>query len=261
VSITEQQELPMSAERAIQTVEPRPDESTAIIQVIERAAMNPNVDIDKMERLLLMQERIVERNAKTAYAAALAEAQPALPVVDRKGVISVPPKDGKAGHETPYAKWEDINDAIRPVLAEHGFALSFRIGKDADRVVVTGVLSHREGHSEETTLSLPMDSTGSKNNVQAIGSSVSYGKRYTAGALLNFTTRGEDDDGTSGGARGQSAAAEAATAAINACNTVADLKTWKVKNADNLAQLPTKEADAIVRLFNRRVESLKGGQS
>lgn len=185
----------MNPERAVQTIEPRPDESSAIIQVIERAALNPNVDIDKMERLLQMQERIMERNAKTAYAAALAQVQPALPVVDRKGVISVPAKDGKSGHETPYAKWEDINDAIRPVLAAHGFALSFRIGKDADRVVVTGILSHREGHSEETTLSLPMDTTGSKNNVQAIGSSVSYGKRYTAGALLNFTTRGEDNDG------------------------------------------------------------------
>ena len=185
----------MNPERAVQTIEPRLDESSAIIQVIERAALNPNVDIDKMERLLQMQERIMERNAKTAYSAALAQVQPALPVVDRKGVISVPPKDGKAGHDTPYAKWEDINDAIRPVLASHGFALSFRIGKDADRVVVTGILSHREGHSEETTLSLPMDTTGSKNNVQAIGSSVSYGKRYTAGALLNFTTRGEDNDG------------------------------------------------------------------
>lgn len=185
----------MSAERAVQITEPRPDESTAIIQVIERAALNPNVDIDKMERLLQMQERIMARNAKTAYSAALAQVQPALPVVDRKGVISVPSKDGKAGHETPYARWEDINDAVRPVLAAHGFALSFRIGKDSDRVVVTGILSHREGHSEETTLSLPMDTTGSKNNVQAIGSSVSYGKRYTAGALLNFTTRGEDNDG------------------------------------------------------------------
>jgi hypothetical protein len=42
---------------------------------------------------------------------------------------------------------------------------------------------------------LPHDSTGSKNAVQAVGSSTSYGKRYTACALLNITSRGEDDDG------------------------------------------------------------------
>lgn len=176
---------------------PAVSETAAILQVIERAAANPAVDIDKMERLLLMQERIVARNAKAAYSAALADMQPRLPVIERKGMIRVPPKDGKTGHETPYALWEDINEAIRPLLSEHGFALSFRIKKDADRVEVTGVLSHRQGHSEETTLSLPMDTTGSKNNVQAIGSSTSYGKRYTAMALLNITTRGEDDDGES----------------------------------------------------------------
>ncbi|WP_185835578.1 ERF family protein [Pseudomonas aeruginosa] len=38
------------------------------------------------------------------------------------------------------------------------------------------------------------DTSGNKNAVQAVASSVSYGKRYTAGALLNFTTHGEDDD-------------------------------------------------------------------
>src|SRR5690606_9193784 len=58
----------------------------------------------------------------------------------------------------------------------------------------------RDGHSEETTIFLPADTSGSKNSVQAVGSSTSYGKRYTASALLNITTRGEDDDGRAAGA-------------------------------------------------------------
>ena len=45
-------------------------------------------------------------------------------------------------------------------------------------------------------MSLPVDFTGSKNPVQAIGSSTSYGKRYVAAALLNLTSRGEEDDAT-----------------------------------------------------------------
>lgn len=177
-------------------------ESAAVLQVIERAARDPSVDIEKMERLIEMRNRIVAQSAKAAYAAALADMQPKLPTIERRGLIKVPAKDGKTGHETPYALWEDINEAIRPLLAEHGFALSFRIKKDADRVEVTGILSHREGHQEETMLSLPMDTTGSKNNVQAIGSSTSYGKRYTAAALLNLTSRlpeDADDDGNAAG--------------------------------------------------------------
>ena len=183
------------------TVEQHPaSDTTALIAMIERVALNPAIDIDKMERLLEMQERILDRNAKTAFTSELAQMQPKLPVVDRKGNITIHKKDAEKVpanviQSTPYALWEDINDAIRPHLAEHGFALSFRIKKESDRVEVTAILSHREGHSEETMLSLPMDSTGSKNNVQAIGSSTSYGKRYTACALLNITSRGEDDDG------------------------------------------------------------------
>ncbi|MNO71030.1 ERF superfamily protein [compost metagenome] len=60
---------------------------------------------------------------------------------------------------------------------------------------VTGILMHRAGHREQTTMLLPLDTSGSKNAVQALGSSVSYGKRYVLCALLNITTRGEDDDG------------------------------------------------------------------
>lgn len=176
---------------------PIPNETTAIVQMIERAAMNPAVDIDKMERLLQMQERVMERNAKAAYISALAAMQPHLPVIAERGEI-------KHGENKPvqsrYALWEDINDAIKPVLAEYGFALSFRTGQEDARIIVTGILSHRDGHSEETTMHLPVDASGSKNAVQAVGSSTSYGKRYTTQALLNLTSRGEDDDGNAAGA-------------------------------------------------------------
>ncbi len=171
------------------------NQAAAIISVIERAATNPDVDIDKMERLLEMQERILQRDARAAYSAALAAMAPELPSIVERGGI----KDRNGKVQSTYALWEDINDAIKPVLAKHGFALSFRTGRDDGQISVTGVLSHREGHSEETTIVLPHDSSGSKNAVQAVGSSTSYGKRYTAGLLLNLTSRGEDDDGQAGG--------------------------------------------------------------
>jgi hypothetical protein len=171
-------------------------EGAALIQMIERVALNPNADIDKLERLLNMQERVMGQRAKAAYTAALAEMQPDLPVIKERGGI----KDRHGNVQSTYALWEDINEAIKPVLAKHGFALSFRTGRQDDRIIVTGILSHRDGHSEETTMQLPIDGSGSKNAVQSVGSSTSYGKRYTASALLNLTSRGEDDDGKKGGA-------------------------------------------------------------
>jgi len=174
---------------------PATSETTAIISMIERAARDPSVDIDKMERLMLMQERAFDRRAKAAYSSALAIMQPELPSIKERGGI----RDRTGKVQSTYALWEDINDAIKPVLAKHGFAISFRVSHPEHYIAVTGVLSHEEGHSEETTIHLPHDGSGSKNAVQAVGSSVSYGKRYTASALLNLTSHGEDDDGKRGG--------------------------------------------------------------
>jgi len=73
-------------------------------------------------------------------------------------------------------------------------------GLDAN-INITCILSHREGHREEVTLPLPLDTGGAKSNVQAAGSTISYGKRYTLCAILNLSTRGEDDDAQSTEAR------------------------------------------------------------
>lgn len=197
------QEL-VPASSAVPSVPMEPPEPTTILSIIARAARDPNVDIDKMERLFRMKLDMEARDAKAAYLSALAEMQPKLPVITKHGVISKNEKDARGNNTgrqeamTKYARWEDIVEGITPVLAEYGFSLSFRVAQPTpDRVAVSGVLGHRGGHTEETTLSLPIDSSGAKNNVQGWGSSVSYGKRYTSSALLNLSARGEDDDGNS----------------------------------------------------------------
>lgn len=175
--------------------EPIESSATAIIQVIERAASNPDVDIDKMERLLQMQERILSRNAEAAFNTALAQMQNDLPVIEENGAIR-----NKYGEvQSKYAKFEDINEAVKPIMREHGFAISFRTAFEGGEVVVTGVLTHESGHREESAVKLPADASGNKNNVQGWGSSISYGKRYTMNALLNITSRGEDNDGQGSG--------------------------------------------------------------
>ncbi|WP_181708777.1 ERF family protein [Chthonobacter rhizosphaerae] len=175
--------------------EPPASGAATLLNVIERAAVNPKADVHKLELLLQMQERVMALNAKAAFATALAKMQTELPVIPEHGAV----RDIFGVVQSTFARWEDINEAIKPVLARHGFALSFRTGQEGDRITVTGVLSHRDGHSEETTMSLPVDITGNKTPIQAVGSSTSYGKRYTASALLNLVTRGEDDDGAGRG--------------------------------------------------------------
>lgn len=161
-------------------------DAAAIFQIIERAARDPNVDITKMERLMEMHERMQSARASVEYAEAFAAMQPELPII---------PEHGTGHNNASYALWEDVNELIKPVLAKHGFGLSFKVRDAVNGVEITACCKHRAGHSDETTKTFPLDVTGNKNAIQAAGSSISYGKRYTAGALLNLTSRKEDDDG------------------------------------------------------------------
>lgn len=172
----------MSGEVTVQTIT---QESTALLSVIERVAMSPEADITKLEKMLDMQERVLDRNAKQAFTADLAAMQISLPRVI---------EHGKGHNDAKFAKLEDINDAIRPVLQQFGFAITFRVRHNPPGIHVITVLSHRQGHSEETEIVLPADNSGGKNAVQAVGSTISYGKRYGLCALLNIST-GDDNDG------------------------------------------------------------------
>lgn len=160
-----------------------------MLAMIERMAVNPNIDTDKLERLIAMKKDMDATAARVAFNAALNRMQAELPAIEKKG----------ASNNGAYGKWEDIQGAILPVLKAHGFALTFKTESSAESITVTAILHHIDGHDDSTSLTLPADKSGSKNSVQAVGSSVSYGKRYTAGALLNLRIGGEDDDGQRGG--------------------------------------------------------------
>ncbi|TDB26825.1 single-stranded DNA-binding protein [Stenotrophomonas sp. ATCM1_4] len=225
---------------------PQPsNEGATILAVISRAAADPNCDIEKMERLLQMHERIQARQAAADFAADLAEMQDALPSIGERG--------NAAGRYT-YALWEDINTAVKPILKRFGFALSFRTDF-ADGIAVTGVLSHKGGHREETTIKLPADPSGNKNAVQAVASSVSYGKRYAAGALLNLTSHGEDDDAfATAETEEKRAEREKAKRWVAVADGLKSHEVYKAKKAEVLADYGGNASDlppSVRAAFNR----------
>jgi hypothetical protein len=172
---------------------------SSLLEVISKAARDPSVDIDKMERLLAMQERLQAQAAKQAFTDAKIAMRPHLPEITMKGMIVIK-KDGKIIQETPFARFEDLHELVMPVLSEHGFDLKFKNGLSPDgKVRVTTILCHREGHEDDTYFDLPHDSSGSKNPVQAVGSSTKYGMRYGTISILNLRVVGDDDDGVSSG--------------------------------------------------------------
>lgn len=231
--------------------QPTSSESAQMIEMIGRVAADPNTDISKMQALMEMRDKELARAAKAEFSAAFAAMQPELPAIEERGGI----QNKQGGTQSTYALWEDINKAIKPVLMAHGFALSFRTDV-ADKIKVTAVLDHIGGHSTETSIVLPVDNTGSKNAVQATASSVSYGKRYTAGALLNLTSYGEDDDAHAAGCDYDIAPW---TEKILLCKTEEELRdvSAEIKAEENI---PAKPKTMIRNAWAGRLKELRKGE-
>lgn len=174
-------------------------EPASLIEIISRVAADPNCDVDKMERLLQMQERLVAREAEVAFNEAMQAAQAEMPQVlrDKKN-------DQTNSH---YARLETIDKTIKPIIARHGFSLSFGTA-DSPReghYRVTCIVSHIGGHSRNYHADLPADNAGIKGSVNktpthAFGSSMSYGRRYLKLLIFDLATTEDDDGNGAGGA-------------------------------------------------------------
>jgi hypothetical protein len=179
-----------------------PKEAKNVLAIIADAAANPAVNPGVMRELLDMQKEIMAEQSKRDFNAAFIALQRELPTIRRDGKIEIREKVagervGRVQQATPYATFNAIMGAIKPLLVKHGFALSFETEPMAERLLVKGRLEGH-GHERTTAFPLPAETSGSKNNVQGWGSSMSYGKRYCTIALLNIISEAQEDRDTDG---------------------------------------------------------------
>jgi hypothetical protein len=167
--------------------------------VLLQRAMASNASTEVLEKLMALQERWEANQARKAFDGAIADAKAKIPVIRKNRRVGYEAKD-KSKPRTDYVH-EDMAEIARtvdPVLSEFGLSYRFRVSsKPNEPVSVTCILSHREGHSEETTLYAARDEGAGKNSIQAVGSTVTYLQRYTLKAVLGLAA-GEDDDGHGG---------------------------------------------------------------
>jgi hypothetical protein len=169
----------------------------SMLQFIGMALQDERIDVGKLDALLRMQREVVADDARARFNAALLEAQREMPRVQKNGTIQLGERKGAI----PFAQWEDVDSALRPIMQRHGFSLSFTSGPrpDGTGLIVTARLLHAAGHEQEYSMPLPADVGPGRNALQALGSSLSYGKRYLAEMIFNIVREGADDDGKLGG--------------------------------------------------------------
>jgi hypothetical protein len=172
------------------------------MEMLARAAGDPTVDAAKMRELYEIVKLVKTDRAKEAFERDYIRMVPHLPKIAKDGLIEIEAKPGKRGQSTPYVKLDTIMEALWPVLGDYNFAFQWLgdvipAAEGNPLAIMTGTLSHVDGHTKTARRQVLPEPSGSKNPEQARGSGETYAKRYLLRQLVpfvSFLADDEDDD-------------------------------------------------------------------
>ena len=154
--------------------------------IMKLATSGAAVDMEVMRGMMDMRKEFEAEQARIAYNEAMARAQANMPIIFR---------DRERDRGMKYATYEQITKQIRPVYTREGLSLAFDSEPAADGLTkYICVVKHSSGHSEQYAMTLPSDGGGSKNAVQALGSSMTYAKRYLTMDVFALAQSDDPDD-------------------------------------------------------------------
>lgn len=215
---------PLAVHRSQQSVAVANQEAASLIQVIADAARDPSVDINKMERLWEMHEKLKNRADEEAFNAAMNKAQ------SEMGRVAADAANPQT--KSLYATYGKLDAMVRPVYTRNGFSVSFNEGEGAPEghLRMLAYVSHSAGHTRTYKADIPNDGKGAKGGdvmtkTHATGAGKSYGKRYMLKDIFNIAIGEEDNDGNGEGAEDVAATRlELWTLKANATTTLDSLR-------------------------------------
>jgi len=153
-----------------------------------RMAVEGKADLAQLRELLALQKDWEANEARKSFHAAMAEFKANPPKIDKDKAVAY----GNTKYN--HASLANVTEKIGAELSKHGLSASWST-KQNGQICVTCRITHVQGHSEETMLCAASDTSGSKNAIQAIGSTITYLERYTLLALTGLATYEQEDDG------------------------------------------------------------------
>ncbi len=189
--IEERGTLSEEEQRLVPRGQPQTD---TLLALVNRALVDPALDVTKLEKLLELKERYDREEARKAFVAAMAQFRRKAPVLSKDSHVYF--KTDRGVTEYDHATLGGITGKLGPALGECGLSWEWETRQgDGGRITVTCILTHIGGHFTRTELSGSPDQSGGKNAIQAVGSTVSYLQRYTLLAATGMATMDQDDDG------------------------------------------------------------------
>lgn len=175
----------MKAEQENQKIEPKSLSVSVTPMDMLQMALQQNADIDKLQKLMDLQDRWEKSEAKKAFLSAKSEFKGNMPKVYKD-------KYNKQ-YDSYYTSIGHLVNTVDAFLSPCGLSAEWKFDQSAG-IKVTCTLTHRLGHSESVSLSGPLDTSGSKNSLQQIKSTVTYLKLATFEAVTGVASINDDSD-------------------------------------------------------------------
>lgn len=263
----------------IEVAAPAPKRQPKALAIVTPSAMitqaiASGAGVEVMEKLMALHERWEAMQARKAFDDAMSKLRENMPTVVKNQKVDYENKSAddngvKGRVNYKYEDLSDVTEALSPVMSGLGLSFRWRTENVQGGVKVTCVLTHRDGHAEETSLVGPLDASGKKNPLQAIGSAVTYLQRYTLKAAVGVAAS-KDDDGIAAGQQADAPAAtrsaapvkftgraEKAELALRAAKSVTDLEAvWEKVKTVPADQIPDEQYSALARLADELVKGL-----
>ena len=221
---------------------------TSLLEMAVSGGLSP----EGLEKLVLLQERILDRNAASEFAVAMHKFQAACPPITKNKTATITTRGG-APYSYDYADIPHIAQTIRPYMERHGLHYAFDSDWQEGRVIVTCIIRHTGGHSERTKFACPASSNAGMSDQQKAASALSFAQRYALRMALGLTTgEGEDDDGNTGGAETVTQAQADELRAL-AQEAGADVPRFLVyMKAETIEKIPAEQYRVAVQALEQR---------
>jgi len=257
--------LTPNTEQNEQEVEPLmnapPPNPSALLRLIETVAIDPQAEVEKLDRLIPMYERLKAKEGELVFNSAKGRI---LKKLSRINIVKSMPvvqemENGKCDHSTfRYAPLEEIDKHLRPLLVEENMDLSYSDEPRAGGgIAIRGRLKHLpSGHFEDSFMSAPMDTSGGKSAVQGVGSTNSYLRRYIVCNIFNIVVIGDDHDGN-----GEAIDKDQASTIVNLITKARVgskfLKYMRARSIEEAGSLEAAVATIAARDYRKAVTTLK----
>ncbi len=161
-------------------------------QALIKHAIDKNLDIEKMERILAMRKELKDEFARDEYFRNLALFQKEIPIIKKKKIVYE--KGGSTKVRYKYAPIEEIIEQVKNVLEKFGFSYTFKTKQNNGDFTTICQSYHELGHKEETEFTIPIGKSGFMSAPQEVASASTFAKRYAFCNAFGIVTESEDND-------------------------------------------------------------------